>query len=67
MPELVAEEESEDEDEEEVQPKSRREQIIAEVCSLNRRESESFSYIRGKVVSRLAATVIYRYIIWEIF
>ena len=36
MPELVAEEESKDKDKEDVQPKSRREQIIAEVCSLNR-------------------------------
>ena len=52
MPELVAEKESKDKDEEDVQPQSRREQIIAEVCSLNRQESESFSYIRGKVSNK---------------
>ena len=52
MPELVVKEESEDEDEEVDKPESRREQIIAEVCSLNRRESESFSYFRGKVSNK---------------
>ena len=52
MPELVVKEESEDEDEEVDKPESRREQIIAEVCSLNRRESESFSYIRRKVSNK---------------
>ena len=58
MPELVAEKESKDKDEEDVQPQSRREQIIAKVCSLNCRESESFSYIRGKVSNKDVYTMI---------
>ena len=47
---LVAE--SESEDEEDTSPQSKREQILSEVCSLNRRGSESCSYIRGKVSNK---------------
>ena len=47
---LVAE--SKSEDKEDTQPQSKREQILSEVCSLNRRGSESCSYIRGKVSNK---------------
>ena len=52
MPRLVVDEESEDEEEEPNKPEMNRSQIIAEVCSLNRRESELFSYISGKVSNK---------------
>ena len=52
MPELVVDEESEDEDEETEGPETKKDKIIAKVCSLNWRESKSFSYIRGKVSNK---------------